>query len=164
MFNQPKLNIPRSPLRTTFDILAIGVFVLAIIYGITQWSSLPSEVPTHYNALGEPDDWGPKWMFFLPPGIGAAIWIFLYVIELKPHLHNYSTLTAENTERLYQNSMLLLNFVKNEVLLFFGYNMWNDVHVARGGESLLGIYEMPLFLVILFGTIIYFVVRTFKLR
>ncbi|MEK4092876.1 MULTISPECIES: DUF1648 domain-containing protein [unclassified Viridibacillus] len=164
MFNQPKLVIPRSAVRTTFDILAIGIFVVAIIYGITQWSSLPSEVPTHYNALGVPDDWGPRWMFFLPPIIGVVLWLFCHVLEQKPHLHNYSTLTADNTERLYKNSMLLLNFVKNEILLFFAFNIWNDVHIARGGESLLGVYEMPLFLAILFGTIIFFVVRFFKLR
>ncbi|MGE7622897.1 DUF1648 domain-containing protein [Viridibacillus sp. NPDC096237] len=58
------------------DFLAIVAFVGAIIYGITQWSILPVQVPIHYNTLGEPDGWGSKWVFFIVPALAVALWIF----------------------------------------------------------------------------------------
>jgi hypothetical protein len=91
--------------------------------------------------LGQPDHWGSKGFIFIPLIIGMILWIGL---------------TEENVERKYKNSIMMLNFIKNEMPLFFAYSAWNDVVVAKEKESLLGVWEFPGFLIILFGTLVFF--------
>jgi hypothetical protein len=58
----------------------------------------------------------------------------------------------------------MLNFTKNEMLLFFAYSAWNDVIVAKEKESLLGVWEFPGFLIILFGTLLFFIIQTVRIK
>lgn len=45
------------------------------------WERMPDIVPVHFNAAGEADDFGPKWInAFLIPGIACATYLFLLVI------------------------------------------------------------------------------------
>ncbi|MEH6940080.1 DUF1648 domain-containing protein, partial [Bacillus sp. JJ664] len=66
----------------------------------------------------------------------------------------------------YKNSSLMINFLKNEMLLFFSYGSLNDVIVAYGENSLLGIWEFPLFLFLFFllTTLAFFIIRSFQLK
>lgn len=42
------------------------------------WNDLPDIVPTHFNAAGEADDWGPKWInAILIPSIGIVTYLML---------------------------------------------------------------------------------------
>ena len=85
-------------------------------------------------------------------------------MEKFPHIHNYSGLTAENAEQLYKNSMLMLNFLKNELMLIFALGSWNDIRVANGNDSFLGRWDLPLPLLIIFGTLLFFIWRSVKLK
>ncbi|HAH50334.1 MAG TPA: hypothetical protein DCL80_03360 [Balneola sp.] len=45
------------------------------------WEKMPDIVPVHFNAAGEADDFGPKWInAFLLPGIALVTYLFLLVI------------------------------------------------------------------------------------
>ncbi|HCI70317.1 MAG TPA: hypothetical protein DF712_05650 [Balneola sp.] len=45
------------------------------------WEKMPDIVPIHFNAAGEADDFGPKWInAFLLPGIALVTYLFLLVI------------------------------------------------------------------------------------
>lgn len=154
----------RSKSRLAFDVVAIAVFAAGLLYVFLQWSTLPSEIPTHYNLAGVPDGWGDKWTVFLPLTIGFMMWIVVSLVEKHPHTHNYIGLTEENRPRLYKNSQLLANLVKNEVLIFLTYVTIGSIRLAKGKESVLGAWEMPLFLLVLFGTIAFLFVRGLRLR
>lgn len=161
---QPVLKMKRSFFGKAFDLIALISFGASVFYLISIWSSVPSEVPIHYNFAGEPDGWGDKWNLSILPVIGLTLWIGLYFIEKYPHTHNYIGLTEENKERLYKNSQLLVNVLRNEIMIFFSYMTVETVNVAGGHEMVLGAWVMPLFLVILFGSIAYLFVRGLRLR
>ncbi len=55
-------------------LLLIAPFVASAIL----WDDLPEVVPTHFNAAGEADDWGPKWInAIMIPSIGLGIYLLL---------------------------------------------------------------------------------------
>jgi uncharacterized membrane protein len=161
---RPKLHIKTPVIGKIFNVIALMAFLSSIFYLITQWSVLPEKVPTHYNGIGEPDDWGHKGFIFIPLIIGIVLWVGLTILEKYPHLHNYSGLTEENVERKYKSSMMLLNFIKNEMLLFFAFSSFNDVVVANGKDSILGIWELPLFIGVIFSTLAFFMIRLFRAK
>lgn len=161
---KPKLDIKVPKVGIVFNIIALILFCFSVLFVIAQWSSLPDLVPSHYNALGEADSWSHKAFIFIPLGIGLFLWLGCHEIEKRPHLHNYTGLTEENIRKQYQNSMLLINFIKNELLLFLSYGGVNDVFVSHGKKSLLGIWELPIFAVMIGGTLLFFVIRSFKVK
>jgi len=58
-------------------IILLAPFVVSLVL----WSEMPDTVPTHFNAAGEADDYGPKWInAFLLPGIALATYFFLLLI------------------------------------------------------------------------------------
>tara|TARA_R110001599_G_scaffold150929_4_gene335409 strand:+ start:28414 stop:29073 length:660 start_codon:yes stop_codon:yes gene_type:complete len=58
-------------------ILLLAPFIASFIL----WENMPDIVPVHFNAAGEADDFGPKWInAFLLPGIAFSTYLFLLII------------------------------------------------------------------------------------
>lgn len=58
-------------------VLLLAPFIASFIL----WEKMPDIVPVHFNAAGEADDFGPKWInAFLLPGIALVTYLFLLVI------------------------------------------------------------------------------------
>lgn len=58
-------------------IILMAPFVASFIL----WDTMPDIVPIHFNAAGEADDYGPKWInAFLLPGIAIITYFFLLII------------------------------------------------------------------------------------
>ncbi|KPD09019.1 hypothetical protein AM501_06725 [Aneurinibacillus migulanus] len=159
-----KLKLQTPKIGRYFNLFTLLICAISLSYILMNWSSFPDLVPSHYNALGEPDDWSNKWFIFVPLLIGFVLWIGMYFLEKNPHLHNYSGLTESNIESLYKNSMLTINFIKNELLLMFSFSSLDNVRVAMGNKSLLGAWELPVVFILLLGTVAFFVVRSIKIK
>lgn len=102
--------------------------------------------------------------FFLPI-TGAILWMGLAILEKFPHLYNYMVvLTEENIERQYKNASTMINVVKNEILLYIAYCSWKDVNITYGRDVVLETWDLPIFLLILFGSIGFFIIRSFRLQ
>lgn len=160
----PRIGIKVSIIGRILNCIALLAFLSSLGYLIIKWPNLPKEVPSHYKIMGEPDNWGHKGLILIPLLIGIFLWVGFSLLEKYPHLHNHFGLTTENAERKYKNSSLMINFIKNEILLFFSYSCLNDVIVAKGENSLLGIWGFPVFLLSFLTTIAYFIIRSFQLK
>ncbi len=161
---RPKLKIPKTLLENFLDIAAISLFIAAAGSLIMQWTSIPNTVPTHFNAAGEPDGWGSKNNLWILLAIGLMTWILLTIVEKFPHIYNYFNLTEENAERQYKNARLMLNIIKNEMLLFFVYMSWVSAGVAKEAQEGLGVWILPIFIIGITATIAIFIVRSIKLK
>ncbi|MDN4606733.1 DUF1648 domain-containing protein [Sporosarcina highlanderae] len=161
-YNKPKLDIPKTSLQKIFDFLTIIIFLAGMIYIISVWDQLPDQVPAHYNAAGEVDRWGSKWELVLLPAIAVLMAIFLTFLEKHPEWHNYMNLNESNIEFQYRNSMIFLNVIKNQCVLLFVFLSFNISQVALGKAESLGILFLPIFLVIMFGTMAFFIIRSIK--
>lgn len=160
---QPKMKLSKSPLAKVLDIVTLGVFLAGVIYLILQFPGLPDRVPGHYDATGNVDRLGSKMELWLLPVIAAALWIGMAILERYPHTFNYMNLREDNIEAQYRNGMLMLNVLKNESVLLFSYLSYQGVRIALGEADGLGVYFMPIFLGVIFGSMIIFIIRMFRL-
>ncbi|MDW0116542.1 DUF1648 domain-containing protein [Sporosarcina thermotolerans] len=161
-YNKPKLDIPKSALQRLFDVVSIIAFMAGTVYLISVWNQLPDQVPAHYNAAGEVNRWGSKWELVILPIIAVLMAVFFTFLEKHPEWHNYMNLNRNNIEFQYKNSILFLNVIKNECVLLFVYLSFNIAQVALGKAESLGILFLPIFLVIMFGSIAFFIIRSIK--
>jgi len=60
-----------------------ALIVCPYVYLATIWNQLPEQVPTHFNMLGNPDDWSGKTsLLFLPAALGGGIYLLMLVIPV----------------------------------------------------------------------------------
>lgn len=163
MNNRPKLNLKITPLEVFLNSIAVVIFIGCVVYLISAWTTLPSEVPAHYNGIGEVDRWGSKGEMIILPVIGLIMWIGMTILERYPHVYNYPKITKENAQEQYLNARLLVNVLKNEIVIIFSYLTWKNIQIAIGNHDSLGVWFMPIFLLLIFGSTGYFFVRTFRL-
>src|SRR5699024_4530676 len=140
------------------------LFIISVSYLLSVWKALPSEVPAHYNALGEVDRWGSKWEMIILPIIAIIIWIGMTVLEKYPHVYTYIYLTKDNIRGQYLNARLMLNVIKNITTLIFAYINWKDAQIALGYHHSLGPWFMPSFFILLFVPMGYFIIRSFRIK
>lgn len=164
MQKRPKLNLKITPLELILNGVTLVLFIGSMVYLLFVWQSLPSEVPAHYNALGEVDRWGSKWEMLILPIIATVLWIGMTILEKYPHVYNYINLTEDNVRNQYLNVRLMVNVLKNIITLVFVYLNWKDVQVALDNEHGLSVWFMPIFLTLLFVPIVYFIIRSVRIK
>ena len=161
--NQPKIDIPKSRFERLFNVVAFGVLAASIVYLITQYGGLPDKVPAHFNGAGEVDRFGNKIELIILPSIALALWIGMTVLEKYPHTFNYMNLTKENAEAQYRNGRKMMNVLKNEIALLFSYLSFQSIQISKELAEGIGMFFMPVFLVAIFGSLIFFSIRMFRL-
>lgn len=124
-------------------------------YLIMSWNALPNEVPGHYNAAGVVDRWGSKNELLIMPIIITILYALLTAVSFFPSIWNVPTKTTEeNIEFVYINLKTMLILIKMEIVITFTYMMYCSVKMLS-----LGPWFLPLELIIIFGTIIYYIIK-----
>ncbi|MEI7027024.1 DUF1648 domain-containing protein [Paenibacillus sp. y28] len=165
MDKRPKLSIPRSKLEMIHDGLSIAVLLVMFIYVIKVWGQLPEQMPIHFNARGEPDGWGGRGSLFFLPGLSVLLAAGLSLLSQFPHTFNYpNPVTPENAPRQYANARRMLSWMKLELVVLFGYIEWRIIQAGLTGQDRLGIWLLPVVLLVLLGTAGYYAVRAFRLK
>ena len=161
---RPVIKIKKTYFEIIFNSIAIVLFLADLIYILSVWQTLPPEIPTHFNGAGEVDGVGSKGTLLILPIVGMVLWIGLSILENYPHLYNYIRLSEKTLEKQYRNGVLLVHLLKNFIILFFVYLNWKTIRVALGNEHGLGVWPLITFMVIIFGTLIIFIVRSLRIR
>ena len=97
------------------------------------------------------------------PVISLMMWIGMTILERFPHVYNYPKLTKNNARAQYLNARLMINVLKNGIVLSFSYFTWKSIQIAFGNHDSLGVWSMPIFLLLIFGSMGYFFVKSFRL-
>lgn len=160
---QPKIDLPKSRFEMVLNAIALTVYILSVIYLLSVYGSLPDEVPGHFNASGEADRWGNKAELFLLPAIGGGLWLFMTVLSKYPHTFNYLNLKEDNIEAQYINGRLMMNVLKNEIVLFFSFITYQTIQIAQGAVDGLGAAFLPIFLIVIVGSTFVFMYRMLKM-
>lgn len=160
-----ELKIKKSPFHVFFDWFAGIVFIGMVVFWLFNLSSLPSEVPMHYNAKGEIDRYGSKWETIILPFISVFLWVMCYFIEKHPSLMNIpKKLTKENEKEIFTISTHLLSVIKNFSLLIFSFLIFEICWTAKGNEQLLSSWFLPVILLVTFVPIIYYSIKLVKVK
>ncbi|WP_054950689.1 DUF1648 domain-containing protein [Numidum massiliense] len=162
---RPTVTIPQTPLEKTLNIISLIFFLAILVYLIARWSAIPDKIPTHFNFKGEADRWGNKGSIWLLPIVGVFPWVIMTFFEKVPHMLNFPTkITEENAERQYKNCRLMINVLKNEILLLFVYLIYTTERVACGHRETIGTWTIPIILIVTLGSLAFFTVRSIRLK
>jgi uncharacterized membrane protein len=97
MKNQPKLNLPVTSFERLLDAAALFFAGATVLLVFIQFSSLPAEIPTHFNIQGAVDRYGSKNTILFLPLLSLIIVCGLIFLTRFPHTFNYPTkITPEN--------------------------------------------------------------------
>jgi hypothetical protein len=140
------------------EILSFIGIVSVIIYWLTLWSAVPDRIPTHFG-FSKPDAWGNKNSL---TGVIIAILFFYGVFSLITGIlwiMKQRNLIKQMSEAQIAEFMGLLGWSKFELILIFAYIGYITVQVALGKVSGLGVLFMPVSLIMVLGTMIFYAIR-----
>ena len=162
---RPKLKVQLSPTDHVFELLGWGVLLALWIWTGTSYSSLPDTIPTHFNAAGEADDYGRKASIFGLPVIASLLYIGLTLLNRVPHIFNFPTpVTQDNALRQYTNATRMIRYLKLILVLVFAGISFQTIQQAKGIGEGLGVWFLPLTLVLIFMPLLYFMIKSFQTK
>lgn len=137
------------------DLLSGVVLLATILYLVFSWAEIPDTVPTHFNFSGEADAWGSKNSILLCPILAGVFYIGLSAVILFPGAWNFPVkLTDENREQMFILGQEMLSASKASSVLLLCY-----IAFATASRQALSGLLMIIFLIVMFGVIIFYLVR-----
>jgi uncharacterized membrane protein len=160
--NKPLLTILEKLLITLSSAGIVGIFA----YMLYLYQSLPNTVPTHYNIYGEPDDFSQRGWIWFGPFMTLALFLgSLAVPHFIKEFNNIVEVTEENRERLYKNGRLSLHVLTFEIVIHFLIDTIINTEVIKGNTTTVFSGAPPyLFFGIIMATILFFAIRSFRLK
>lgn len=136
---RPQIKVPKNRWDYLIEILGFGAILFLVIYPSIHYSDLPQEIPIHFGADGQPDNYGSKASLFILPLIGLVLYLSIHYLNRFPHLFNYAVkITPANAFEQYQKARRLLRWVNTLVVLVFAYILFASVQTALGHQNGLG--------------------------
>ena len=161
--SRPDIKPEWSFAEKILQILCPLIFLTGIVLLITSWGSLPVSVPTHFDAAGIPDSYGPKSQLLLLPIINAGLYLMITVFERFPRIFNFPVdITEENAQYEYQTGREMMVCLKTEVVGIFTYMLWRSVETAKGVFNGMGYWFVIVTLALIFGSMTYYIIRMFR--
>lgn len=134
-------------LTTTDKFLnGLAVVMLVVFWGYTAWvySSQPAVIPIHFNAAGEADNWGPRFLLWVLPIIATLLAGAFTVLNRYPHVFNYPVkVTPENALRQYTLATRMLRGLRLSIILLFFSAMYMGVRSAQVHIAGVGVWVLP---------------------
>jgi uncharacterized membrane protein len=158
METRPKIEIESTLVDKTIE--ALGWLALTILWAlpILNYNILPQTIPTHFNAVGNIDAYGSKMTIFLLPLIGSVIFITLTIVNRFAHVFNYPVkITTENAKIQYTVAVRMMRYLKLSLVIIFTFiSVWT-INAAKGTAHGMGIWMLPLILILIFAPMVYFI-------
>jgi len=157
MLEQQKTPTPRFCKPLT--LIVATIFLAGITATLIQYSKLPASIPVLQSFTSEHAQFGPKIAIFYLPFIAFMLFLLLQYLEIRaaypiPRKNKH---TLSHTER--QNGIIIFCLIKNSILLYFTYSLFNDLTVALGHNRILQQWHAYLFLFVLCTIFIIGIVR-----
>ena len=163
MENRPKVNVSLSPLDKILE--SVGKLLIIIIWGLTLfvYFKLPTIIPTHFNAAGQPDGHGNKLTILILPIIATLLYFGLSKLNQFPQSFNYiTTITEENAEKQYTIATRMLRILKISLLIIFSHIILFTYLTTIGITNGLGVGFLPFTLGLALIPIIFYIRQSFK--
>jgi uncharacterized membrane protein len=157
----PKIKIRLKSFDWAIEIFALIFLILLIALPIIYLKDLPDSIPSHFNAAGQPDDYGSRSTLWLLPLTGSFMYILMTVLSGFPQIYNYPVkITSENAVMQYTIATRLIRILKTVILIIFSYLSFQTINTSIGNATGLGKVFLPVSLLLTFGLIAVFVVMS----
>jgi uncharacterized membrane protein len=162
---QPELKTQKTLWQNGLTLVGYIGWFGVFVYVLFIFPDLPERVPMHFNIKGIVDSWGHKGFIWVLPIIGMAVWSALTVMEKAPQHFDYLVaITEENAARQYKNAVSLISVLKTEIMAYFVFTTWQMSKIAIGELAAKSVWDVPFFLIVIFGTLGIFIYRMLKLK
>ncbi|MFY0689573.1 MAG: DUF1648 domain-containing protein [Cyclobacteriaceae bacterium] len=153
------MRLKRDAFDHTVDTICLVALIGTGYLCIQSYADLPDQIPTHYNFSGEVDGFGHKQNVWALYAVAIFLCVGLIGVSLIPHKFNYIVeITAENAERQYRTATRMIKGVN---LISTGFFCLLIFRMLGFGNNLdLGNYTLPIFILLLFGVILFFISRS----
>jgi uncharacterized membrane protein len=147
---------------------AICLAGMAFIFWITYHAlngpePLPNKIPTHFDAAGNANGWGPPSTLWFLPVVAVALYLFITVISLIPTgIGSTARLTMESRARLQVLTRQMVAWTKVEMICFFACIQWFILSTIRQGSGTFPATLVPIFLVAVFANVGWHTVAIFR--
>ncbi len=155
-----KLKLKRSKYDILLEIVCLILLIGVLIYLFLNWNSIPEKIPGHYNAMGKIDRMGSKKELLVLPIISWLMYLGMTALERFPQIWNTGvTVTEENKERVYRVLKNMLSTMKLIVVAVFVYLTINSSQAIS-----LSVWFLPVFITLMFGSIIFFIIKLVRVK
>ena len=145
-------------MRKTLEAVSLGL--AAVLYWITNAAlhgaePLPDRIPTHFDISGQPNAWGtPGFLWFLPV-VAAGLYVLLTVLgSIRFRRYNLPVAVTEaNLPFIQEQTILMVAWIKCEMLCLFAYLQWSIIEAARSNQFRLSPLLIPVSLAVIFSTV-----------
>lgn len=160
MTYRPKIKVIPTNADKAVEITGIVTVLALWAYIAVSYNALPDIIPTHYGGGGKADGYGDKISILGLPAVATVIYIVITILNRFPHVFNYlSEITPENALVQYTNMTCMMRWLKLVVVVIFGSSAYQTIATARSADPQLGSWFLPVTMVLLYGTIFYFITK-----
>lgn len=154
------MKIKRSKFDVIINIICLLCLVGSAVFLIINWDKISSSIPGHYNAAGEVDKMTDKSSSIILLIVGLIMFIGLSIIEKFPQIWNTGVqVTEENKEKVYRILKSMVETIKLLITLVFSYLALQ----STTGENLPSLF-LPIYLMSIFGSLTFFIIRLVKAK
>lgn len=164
--NRPKITLTKTNTQRFIEIAIFVCVAFCFLYPALYYSSLPDQVPMHFNYKGEVDRYGSKDSVWGLAIIGALTAFGLYKLSQHPHIFNYPVkITKDNAEKFYKDSVKMLSYVNLLIAILFATICYQVVNIALNNDNQFGQWSEYLIYFILglltIGPLVWVIVNIF---
>jgi len=142
-------------------LLACVVYVAYILF--THFDALPEEIPVHFNAKGDADNYGSKNTVIILAVIGFVVILGLRLVRDRKQDFNYPfPLTERNEEIQYQLARGFLLFIAVITALLFSSLVYGTIAIGMGDWTALPGWLFPTFILTFFGGLLAYGIVAYK--
>ncbi len=114
-----------------FALLALGLHIAVTVRALFGDDHLPSRIPIHFDAMGQPDAWGSPAMLIWLPAITLIIYLLFTVVTQSPGTFNYPVrVNVFNRQRVQSLALDMMAWLKVEVVSLLTWMQWATLQEA----------------------------------
>jgi len=139
---------------------AIGLGLLVILFWMTYDAlngpnPLPGRIPTHFDAAGNANAWGPPSTLMLLPIVAAGVYLLITALsQLHSAINLPVRVTPQTRGQIEALTLQMVAWFKAELVCLFTWLQWTIIQTVRNGGGSISPALVPVFLVVVFATLI----------
>ncbi len=154
-----RLPVPPTKLETLIGTLPWLLLAALIVFAIVRYPDMPSQVPTHFDALGAADAMGGKSFIWILLGVFVLLEFGMSILIRYPSAFNFPVnVNASNRAALVRYGMKLMRAMKLSVAIL----AWLVVATVLGYVG--GPWILPVTLVFVFLPLGFYLGNMWRLR
>ncbi len=145
------------------EMVALAGLVFAVVIVADFYRRLPERIATHFNGAGMANGLGSRSTLWVLVGIAFFLYATLLAIGSLPRVVNLKRPLAPEQEKVvWAETSAMVGWLNVEVCWMFAYISLAMVRNGMGLQAGLGMWFLPVTLVVVLGTSAFYMVRIYK--